>query len=154
MGKGRASPHSKQSPGVHTPVVNRLQEKLISGKPRGVSNAGQQEGANQPSLAPAEGPSSLRAWSSTWPDSLPQDSFHLEKQDIKFKFQLPWDCRPALPSALPPRAAVTLIHREEAEGGELVWAQALGCGEKKGCLAADRYEQSTSWHEPAPQRHQ
>ena len=129
---------------MHKPVANRLQKNLISGKSRGVSKEGQQEEANQPSLAPAEGPSSLRARSSTWPDSLSQDLFRLEKQDMKSRFQLPWDCTPALPSALPSTAEGTLIHQKEAEGGELAWAQAQGRGEEKGCLAKDGYEQSTS----------
>lgn len=48
----------EQSPGVHRSVVNRLQEKLISGKPHGASNEGQQEEAIRPAPAPAEGPSS------------------------------------------------------------------------------------------------
>lgn len=53
-GKGESQP-----PQQAEPVTNRLQEILISGNPQGVSAEGQQEGANQPPLAPAEGQSSL-----------------------------------------------------------------------------------------------
>lgn len=110
---------------MHAPMGKRLQEKLISGESHGVNNEDQQEGANQPPSV--ELPAAQQPLSGL---------ISLGKARIKSKFQLPWDYNDSPAASAAIQSEVTLTHQKEAEGGELAWTQAQGCGAQKGCLAA------------------